>query len=245
MLSALAQSRSRYNRNMHKPEVQRRRRLRLTLLEASAVAAFLFLMALLSLRLVSSLGSTASIAFAILAAGAAYLLADVATGTVHWFCDTFFEETTPLIGPLIIAPFREHHTDPLAMTRHGFLELTGNSCLALAPVLGVALWLGPRDENSPASAAFYSFVVAFAVSAGATNLFHRWAHEPVPPRVVKFLQGCGLILPATRHAQHHEAPHASAYCVANGWANPLLDRIGFFRAVERLLIGLGLPRTSN
>lgn len=180
---------------------------------------------------------------ALLAATVGYLLADVATGTVHWFCDTFFEDSTPGIGPLIIAPFREHHSDPLAMTRHGFLELTGNSCLALAPVLAAALWLGPRSEPTMSAAAYYSLTIAFAFSAAATNLFHRWAHEPAPPRVVQLLQRCRLILAAPHHARHHEPPHAAAYCVTNGWANALLDRIAFFHAAERVLVGIGLPRT--
>ncbi len=37
-----------------------------------------------------------------------YLFADIASGLVHWFCDTFFEEKTPLLGKLLIQPFREH-----------------------------------------------------------------------------------------------------------------------------------------
>ena len=28
-----------------------------------------------------------------------YALADLMTGTVHWFCDSFFSEKTPFIGP--------------------------------------------------------------------------------------------------------------------------------------------------
>src|SRR5258707_1191647 len=58
---------------------------------------------------------------------------DFAAGLAHWFCDTFFEEDTPVIGPYLIGPFREHHRDPLAMTAHGFLEVNGNSCLILIP----------------------------------------------------------------------------------------------------------------
>ena len=76
-------------------------------------------------------------AVAALAGGAAvgYVAADLASGLLHWFCDRFFEEDSPLIGAVLIHPFREHHRDPLAMTHHGFLELTGNTCLGLAPIL--------------------------------------------------------------------------------------------------------------
>ena len=110
----------------------------------------------------------------LLAAAAGWLAADFASGLVHWFADTFFEEDTPCIGPLLIQPFREHHRDPQAMTRHGFLELTGNSCLVLLPVVGAALAL-------PLSPFLQAAVAAFAFGLFATNLFHKWAHDPAPP----------------------------------------------------------------
>src|SRR6185295_14577331 len=110
-----------------------------------------------------------------------WLCADFASGVMHWFADTFFEEDTPGIGRLLIQPFREHHRDPLAMTHHGFLELTGNSCLVLLPVAG-----------SPAafsvSPAAHTALLAFTLGLFATNLFHKWAHEPNPPAGVRWLQ---------------------------------------------------------
>ena len=41
-----------------------------------------------------------------------YLAADFLSGTVHWFCDTFFNAKTPLIGRFLIQPFRDHHSQP-------------------------------------------------------------------------------------------------------------------------------------
>ena len=204
-------------------------------LEAAAVVAAAALLTLLVLRLAQSFHSLASLLPAICAALAGYLLADLVTGTVHWFCDTFFAEDTPLIGPLLIAPFREHHRDPLAMTRHSFLELTGNSCLALLPALALALWIGPSPA-APAAAPVYSFILALALAAAATNLFHRWAHDPAPPKFARTLQRLGLILSAEHHAQHHAPPHRTAYCVTNGWANRVADRLGVFARAERVFI---------
>ena len=80
----------------------------------------------------------------------AYAAADWASGLAHWSCDTFFEEDTPLVGPAVIQPFREHHRDPLAMTRHGFLELNGSNCLRMVVPLAVAVWLcPPRQKAGP------------------------------------------------------------------------------------------------
>lgn len=212
-----------------------------TWLEAVSVAMASGLLLALGSRLAQSLDSAASYAAAAMAAVAGYLAADLATGAVHWFCDTFFEEDTPVIGPLIIFPFREHHRDPEGMTRHGFLELTGNSCLALAPVLTAVLWLAPPPGHALAPAV-YAFAFVFALAAGATNLFHRWAHEAEAPRLVRAAQGAGLILSPRHHAGHHASPHRTRYCVTNGWANRAVDRIGMFAWMERILIALGLPR---
>src|ERR671916_3035613 len=42
----------------------------------------------------------------------AYLAADLASGFVHFLADNFGSETTPILGPNFIGPFRDHHVDP-------------------------------------------------------------------------------------------------------------------------------------
>lgn len=187
-------------------------------LEALAVAAFFALVALLSVRMVRDASGWAQAPLLLLAGIAGYAMADVASGLTHWFCDTFFKEDTPGIGRVLIFPFREHHRDPAAMTRHGFLELTGNSCLGVAPFLGLAFW-------RPWSPFLDAALVTFALALFGTNLFHKWAHSAAVPRWVGLLQRCHLILNPARHNVHHTPPNKSAYCVTNGWMNALLDRI--------------------
>jgi len=213
-------------------------------LEALSVVTVIILQAVLGVLLLRASPAVEVLGWPLLAALLGYLLADVATGFVHWFCDTFYEEDTPFVGAWLIAPFREHHRDPLAMTRHGFLELAGNSCFVLAPILLVAASFGPL-LNAEWSSAFYAFTLSFTWFAAATNLFHRWAHEPAPPQIIAFLQKCGVILPAAHHAQHHVPPHCFAYCVTSGWANAFLDRIGFFVTAGRALSALGIPRSTS
>jgi ubiquitin-conjugating enzyme E2 variant len=187
-------------------------------LEAGAVTAFFVLLGFLGARLVRGASESEQLALLLLAAAAGYALADAASGLTHWFCDSFFREDTPGIGPVLIHPFREHHRDPAAMTRHGFLELTGNSCLGVLPLLALALW-------KPWSPILDAGVIAFALALFGTNLFHKWAHSARVPRVVAWLQKCHLILNPARHAVHHAPPNKSAYCVTNGWMNAVLDRI--------------------
>ena len=214
-------------------------------LELIATVAFFLLFAFLAIRVGSFSLRFQHWAIITMSAIFGYLLADFVSGWMHWFCDTFFEEVSPVIGPLIIQPFREHHRDPLAMTRHGFLELNGNTCLVLSPVLAAFFWLDLTHWLDSFVIFVSSTLLFFAASVFGTNLFHRAAHEPVPAFWVQGLQECGVILSPRKHHLHHQAPHRSAYCVTSGWLNPILDGMNFFSFCERLLIAIGFPRSCN
>lgn len=216
--------------------MKRRPRL-FTAIDAIAVSTFALMVAALIDHLITSAEDRDATACA-LAAAAGWVVADFASGLVHWFADSFFGEDTRWIGPLLIQPFREHHRDPLAMTHHGFLELSGNTCLALIPFLGTALAL-------PLAPALQAAVLALVLGLFATNLFHRWAHDPAPPPLVRWLQNHWLILPPAHHFRHHAPGHGAAYCVTTGWTNPLADACGVFPALRRLLVGLAVPTADQ
>jgi ubiquitin-conjugating enzyme E2 variant len=42
-----------------------------------------------------------------------------------------------------------------------------------------------------------------------------------------------MILSRQRHALHHRAPCVERYCITTGWLNPVLDRVAFWRTLER------------
>jgi len=204
----------------------------LTAIDLAAVTGFSILLARLCAGLAHSIHRLHQPWRVLAAVPAAYLAADLLSGVVHWFCDTFFDEDTPLVGQLVIHPFRDHHRDPLALTRHGFLEVSGNSCLALLPVLAPMALL----HGTPASATgafIVAFAVCFSLSVFATNQLHKWAHAAARPKLVAWLQRCGLILSPEGHALHHRRPNRKAYCVTSGWLNPPLDAIDFFARLER------------
>ena len=162
-----------------------------------------------------------------------WALSDLAAGLAHWFCDTFFEPDTPGIGPAIIAPFREHHRDPLAITRRTFLEVNRTNYVAVLPVLALVVW---RGETSPegASAATVACIVALTVGIALTNQFHQWAHARHVPRIARWLQRARLAIESEHHVRHHASGGVCAFCVTTGWCNPLLDRsLGFGRTIRR------------
>jgi ubiquitin-conjugating enzyme E2 variant len=197
--------------------------------------------ALLLARLAGCAGRLAPVAFAC-GLGLGYAAADVASGLTHWFCDTYFAPSTPVVGPMIIAPFREHHVDPEALARHGVLERNGNNCLAAMPLLLVALWsLAPVGAETAWLDALRGFLVALSVTLCLTNQIHAWAHSAQPPGVVRGLQRAGVLLAPERHCAHHRGERA--YAVVSGWSNALLDRV--LARTERVLAACGLPPSES
>ena len=172
------------------------------------------------------------------------LAADGLTGLVHWACDTWGDERTRVLGPGLIRSFREHHRDPRAMLRHDWIEV--NREPGVAAMLALLLISLPASQHALAGhAAAHAFIVALILYGAAANQLHRWAHADSPPRLVRHLQRSGLILSPARHAVHHQAPYASAYCISTGWLNPTLDAIGFWRRLERAITRLAGIRARH
>jgi len=149
----------------------------------------------------------------------AWLTADLLSGIVHWALDSFGSVRTPVVGPAFIRPFREHHADALAITRHDFVETNGASCLGALPLLlgAAAAPAGP----------LHTFLVFTALGALAANQCHKWAHGDMRqlPFPVRVLQRLRLILPPAAHARHHAPPFDRDYCTAAGWLNGVLNAL--------------------
>jgi hypothetical protein len=173
-----------------------------------------------------------------------YLAADFVSGVVHWMGDTWGSTDMPVLGAAFIRPFREHHVDEKAITRHDFVETNGNNCLVSLPVAVLAVLL-------PHSSSFWVFVSAFLGSmifwVMATNQFHKWSHMQQPSALVGFLQRVHLVLPPEHHRIHHTAPFNKYYCITVGWMNKPLALVGFFSTLERVITRLTgqLPRKDD
>ncbi len=191
------------------------------------------LVVVIARRVGAAVDGAADLAVALAAGVAGILAADFASGVVHWACDTFFVEDTPVIGPALIAPFREHHRDPLAMTHRTFLDVNSSNWFAMLPILAWVAWRDVALAGASPALFWHGFLLTFAPATLLTNQFHQWAHTPEPPRLVRWLQRARLVLSPETHARHHAVGHGSAYCVTGGWLNPPLDRVDFFGRVER------------
>ena len=216
---------------------ERQQRL-VTLGKAAALAVALVLLGLCAARLAAGVTDAPRLAALLAGALAGYLVADFVSGAVHWFCDSFFSESTPLIGRLVIAPFREHHRSPRDITGFRFLEQDSTTYVVPIPLLALALrW--PVD--GVAAVLGQAALLGFAAGSIGTNLFHKWAHAERVPRAVRWLQRRGLILSPAAHSVHHRS-YDGGYCVTSGWMNRLLDPVAFFPRLERLVRrALGRP----
>ena len=178
------------------------------------------------------------------AVAAGYLLADFTSGFVHWLADSWGSVDMPIVGKALLRPFREHHVDAKAITRHDFVETNGNNCfISLGPAVACLflplegpLWL--FGTVSLASLVVWIFL---------TNQFHKWSHMDEPPVVVDLLQRAHVILPRGHHDFHHRAPYNRTYCITAGWMNYPLDAIRFFPLLEKLVTATTgmLPRQDD
>jgi ubiquitin-conjugating enzyme E2 variant len=204
---------------------------RLTAFKTVGVVASALLLLMLAARTAGALIAGAPWPLLVPGAFLGYLCADLLSGTAHWFCDTFFDARTPIIGPTVIQPFRDHHEHPSRIARYRFIQQDTTNFFIMIPLLLAALRLSADDPARPLSLWTSSFVGALALGAYGTNLFHKWAHASTVPRGVRWLQRRGLILTPARHHAHH-ADHSRSFCVTSGWMNPLLDAIRFFPSLE-------------
>jgi hypothetical protein len=169
----------------------------------------------------------------LLYAATAWLAADIVTGAVHWWEDRYGNPAWPVIGKLVVEPNIRHHSEPRAFLEGNYWHrnwttIVPAGLIALACYLAGQYWL--------------ALVAAFATQA---NEIHGWAHQKCS-RYIRGLQLLGLITSQEGHAQHHQSPFSTDFCVMTDWTNPLLSGIRFWRALEWLVGLTGIhPRVER
>jgi ubiquitin-conjugating enzyme E2 variant len=150
------------------------------------------------------------------------LLADFASGLIHWFEDAYCREDMPIIGPWIAAPNVLHHHKPREFTKKNWWQSSWDLLLLMTLVL-FAAWLTHRLTWE---------VYVLAILAANSNEIHKWAHRTPREngRIITFLQRARLVQTVRHHARHHTNPKESNYCVVTNILNPVLDGIRFWAA---------------
>jgi hypothetical protein len=165
----------------------------------------------------------------------AWLLADFLSGIVHWAEDRrLTKETRWAFLNSLKADNDLHHASPAALTRLSWYQNLSTSLPFTAPLAALLMLIG-----APAVIYLTLYFVGFA------NLIHRWAHEPRGklPWPVLAIQSTGLFITFKHHWGHHADENGLVtkeqasvrYCAMTNWLNPVLDRVGFWRLLERFI----------
>ncbi|XP_045036795.1 plasmanylethanolamine desaturase-like isoform X1 [Daphnia magna] len=179
-----------------------------------------------------------SIGVILLSGCAGILSADFSSGLLHWAADTWGSVDLPVIGKNFIRPFREHHIDPTAITRHDFIETNGDNFMVIILPLGVmaSRFSTCSNDQIAHSYAWYWYLFLFSVFVCVTNQIHKWSHMYTGlPKWVQCLQDCHIILPRKHHRKHHVSPHETFFCITTGWLNRPLEIVKFWKILEYLI----------
>ena len=201
---------------------------KIEVIETLAVLSFA-VMSLLCLLAVSFRGGVEATVLALIPTlFLAHYLADLLSGLIHWVCDSFGCASTRFWGPAFIGPFRRHHDTPRDITKITLAENLGSSAMAgLAVLLLLSRELVSQDPLTPLKTFGMIFYVLFVQFAVLSNLFHRWAHlkEADKNQAIRFLQDHNLVIRSEQHWRHHKQNFRVNYCISNGWANQVTNRI--------------------
>ena len=149
----------------------------------------------------------------------AYAVADLASGVVHFLLDNYGSPDTPVIGQKFVKPFRDHHVDPLAMTRGDFVAVNGDNIFVCLPVVVPAVLFLDLRHHVYAGV----FIVGLVAGVIMTNQLHKWAHTARVPRLVTAAQRTGIVLSKRHHAVHHSGAYDRNYCITWGRLDALLN----------------------
>ena len=163
---------------------------------------------------------------------------DLVSGLVHWAEDTFGSEDTPVYGKWIVQPNVIHHEQPAAFTKKSWLQSSWDLALTSGLIVLTAWLIGHLTWH----------VWLFAVLGANANQLHKYAHMPRQkiPFFVRWFIDLRILQNANDHALHHTGDKNTAYCVITPYLNPVLDRLGFWRGLEKLTVPIfGAPRRDD
>ena len=194
---------------------------------------------------ISSLGWTIS----------AILTADLGTGIMHWFEDSYLSpQITTGIGMVdeylqgVAKDNDRHHIDPCSMLKFNYLE---NLSTSIPPIIGVGCVVAFGYRIGMVTDLLWWGITLCL--GGAGNIIHRFAHTP-GPEWIQTLQRFGLLQSIAQHKHHHytslgkktsKDEPLTDYCVITTVLNPVLDNYKIWRKLENLIKSVTKIKTNH
>jgi len=157
----------------------------------------------------------------------AYILGDFLVGFFHWIKDSYFAPHTPFVGREFVWNSRLHHLKPRHVIEFTDWELIKSSgkwvCLWMVPVMYVLN--------------FNVFSVMLFGTLLLNDVIHKYAHmmDHERPYWATLLQKSYLIQSYGEHHLHHLPPHDNNYCPVTPFVNVVLEKVNFWRRLERFI----------
>ena len=157
-----------------------------------------------------------------------YFLADVLTGTFHWFEDTYLDYCTTVLFLSSISRDNDlHHYYPRSMLTYSYLE---NIMFPTVSTSILVLIITQFTNN------YRILLLTFGILSSTSNLIHRFSHmkRSENMKIVLFLQDIGIFCSVGHHKLHHTHFDRS-YCVISEYSNYVLDKINYWRLLEYII----------
>lgn len=154
------------------------------------------------------------------------LLSDFFSGFFHWLEDVYAKPGMPIVHQIAVNN-ELHHTRPRAFLSNNWWQSSWDVGLASLLIVLSTWWAGILSWP----------VVLFAAITTNANQIHKWAHQnsKEKPALISFLQKHHILQTPRHHGKHHSGEKNTHYCVITNVLNPILERINFWRHLERLI----------
>lgn len=163
---------------------------------------------------------------------------DFLSGLVHWAEDNFGTKDTPIYGKWVVIPNTIHHEDSSVFTHNNCLQSSWD--LTLASIIGAIIFYFCGILN-------WQLILLCFIGANSNQL-HKYTHIPQQqvPWFIRILQKAHILQSARHHTKHHMGEKNTAYCVVTPYVNPILDKILFWRMLEKITVPIfGAPRRED
>jgi ubiquitin-conjugating enzyme E2 variant len=163
---------------------------------------------------------------------AGLLLADFASGLIHWIIDRYCEPETPVVGKHFVGLIHEHHRRPLAIFKLSVVRRNAGFVFLVSTVFAIFWMLGLLNPVTASAFVFGAFA----------NQIHCWAHRrpKILWPIVRPLQRLGLLQSARHHALHHGPCPNAHYCLITDFVNPVVDTVNLWQRAEVALMLVGV-----